>query len=393
MTRVSLRNDLSHLIPWTTWLALVNKTYTMIPALASELNGLIGADIYRPAISIILPFEPKMSLKSVLNQSLKGAVAQVERELESNYPAEIAELMMDKLAAIISNLNFGTHKKSVAIFVSPVFEKVLYLDIPVKEKVVVSGSFEIRDLVHNKKQLRQYLVLMLSAKQFGMFLGTSNTLKRIISNTPESVYAYINDVPEKVANFTDVSSRKEIVMDKFLLQVDNALDIILGAYRVPLFVLGTEKISGHFKSHTRHAKAVVGFVPGNYEKASTDEIMRVLKPNMEKWDAIIQKDLLNQLEDAADKKKLVFGMRDVWKEATNRQGRLLVVEKDYMRALQRGLHQPAIYMPAKRYNKFSNVKDAVDDIIQAVLESGGDVEFVDNDVLKMYQHIALVKYH
>ena len=48
----------------------------MIPALISELNGLIGVNVYRPAVSIILPFEPKMSLKSVLNQSLKGAVAE-----------------------------------------------------------------------------------------------------------------------------------------------------------------------------------------------------------------------------------------------------------------------------------------------------------------------------
>jgi len=82
----------------------------MIPALTPELDGLIGTNVYRPAISIILPFEPKMSSKSVLNQSLKGAVAEVERELESNYPADIAELMMDKLAAIIAKLNFGTHK-------------------------------------------------------------------------------------------------------------------------------------------------------------------------------------------------------------------------------------------------------------------------------------------
>jgi len=156
---------------------------------------------------------------------------------------------------------------------------VLYLDIPVKEKVAVAASFEIRDLVHNKKQLRQYLVLMLSAKQFGMFLGNSKPLKKIISNTPESVYAYVNEVPEKVANFTEVSARKEIVMDKFLHQVDNALDIILRAYRLPLFVMGTEKISGHFKSQMRHAKAVVGYVHGNYQKASSgivrDERFRI----------------------------------------------------------------------------------------------------------------------
>ena len=36
-------------------------------------------------------------------------------------------------------------------------------------------------------------------------------------------------------------------------------------------------------------------------------------------------------------------------------------------------------------------KDAVDNIIERVLENGGDVEFVDE--LKEYNHIALVEYY
>jgi hypothetical protein len=41
----------------------------------------------------------------------------------------------------------------------------------------------------------------------------------------------------------------------------------------------------------------------------------------------------------------------------------------------------------------SYIKDAVDDIIEKMLEYGGDVEFVDEGVLKDYDHIALIKYY
>ena len=99
------------------------------------------------------------------------------------------------------------------------------------------------------------------------------------------------------------------------------------------------------------------------------------------------------MEDAAGKKQLASGIRNVWREAMNHKGRLLVVEKDYMYAAQHGGSKNVIYMPSKPYSKFSHIKDAVDDVIEKVLEQGGDVEFVDKDVLKDYHHIALVQYY
>ena len=187
-----------------------------------EIREVMEAVHYRPAVSIIIPFEPKMSLKTELANSLKTAANKVEKELLENYPDELGMLVMQKLRAVIKDLNFNTHKKSIAIYVSPVFEKVLYLDIAVEEKIIVDESFEIRDLVYSKKQLHKYLVLLLSNKVSRIYLGNTETFVRLVSDTPESVYAYVNDVPERVANFSDKSERKEVMMDKFLLHVDNA---------------------------------------------------------------------------------------------------------------------------------------------------------------------------
>ena len=365
----------------------------MNPVVTPEIREVMEAVNYRPAVSIILPFEPKMSLKTELTHSLKTAADKVEQELLENYPDEMGMLVMQKLRAIITGLNINTHKKSIAIYVSPVFEKVLYLDIAVEEKIIVDESFEIRDLVYSKKQLHKYLVLLLSGKASRMYLGNSDTLVRIVSNTPESVYAYVNEVPERVANFSDMSERKEIVMDKFLHHIDNALDIILNAYHLPLFVLGTERIMGHFKKFTKHAGAVIKYVHGNYEEATVQELKEILEPHIADWKKVKEKDLLNQLEEAAGKKKLAVGMRDVWREAMSHKGRLLLVEKNYMYAALHGSSEEVIYKAVEPYNKFSYIKDAVDDVMEKVLENGGDVEFVDQDVLKDYHQIALVQYY
>jgi hypothetical protein len=278
-------------------------------------------------------------------------------------------LVMQKLRTIISDLNFNTHKKSIAIYVSPVFEKVLYLDITVEEKIIVDESFEIRDLVYSKKQLHKYLVLLLSNKVSRIYLGNTETFVRIVSDTPESVYADENDVPEGVANFSDKSERKERLMDKFLHHIDNALDIILNAYHLPLFVVGTERILGHFKKLSKHTGSVIEYVHGNYEDATLPQLKQVLEPHIKDWKLVRQKDLLNQLDEAESNKKLVVGMTDVWREAMIHKGRLLVVEKNYMFAAQHGSIDSVIFEATGSYNKFSYIKDAVDDVIEKVLEN------------------------
>jgi hypothetical protein len=365
----------------------------MNTSITPEIREVMEAIHYRPAISIVMPFEPKMRTKTELAYSLQMAVDKVEQQLVENYPDEIVMLVMQKLRALIKGLNFSTYKKSIAVYVSPVFEKLLYLDIAVEEKVIVDESFEIRDLVYCKKQMHKYLVLLLSGSEVRIFLGNADSFVRILSNTPGSVSACMNDVAESVANFSDLSARKEIMMHKLLHHIDNSLNIILHAYPLPLFVLGNERILGHFRKITKHKGSVTEFIEGNYENATIPEIARKLEPFIADWKKVIQKDLLNQLEEAAGKNKLAVGMREVWREAMRQKGRLLLVEKNYMYAAERGSTDEIIYKAIEPYNRFSYIKDAVDDVIEKVLENGGDVEFVDTDFLKDYHHIALLQYY
>jgi hypothetical protein len=365
----------------------------MNPSVTPEMREVIEALHYRPAVSIIMPFEPKISLQTEVTHSLKTAADKVELELLKNYPEDICVLVMQKLHALIKNLKFDQHKKSIAIYVSPVFEKVLYLDIAVEEKIIVDDSFEIRDLVYSKKQLNKYLVLLLSGKQSHIYLGDSSTLVRIDVDLPESIYAYVNDAPERVANFSDMTERKQITVHKFLYHIDSALDDILNTYHLPVFVLGAEQILGHFKKFTKHAEAVIAYVKGNYDEATFPQLEEILKPHITAWREVKQKELLNQLEDAAGKKKLAVGMSDVWREAFDHKGRLLVVEKNYRYAAQHGASEDVIEALAEPYNKFSFIRDAVDDVIETILQNGGDVEFVDENVLKDYQHIALIQFY
>ncbi len=78
--------------------------------------------------------------------------------------------------------------------------------------------------------------------------------------------------------------------------------------------------------------------------------------------------LLQQLDDARKAGKLSIGIKEVWNTATHRRGTLLLVEEDYP----------------------FNSEEVIDDIMEKVLKTGGDVEFVQPGMLAAWQHIVLI---
>ena len=132
--------------------------------LSEQFAEVLTATKYLPCVSIIMPFEPKMGLKKELDYKLKTAADKIEKELIANYPSEKATPVIKKIHKVLNELNYYTHKKSIAIFVSPLIDKVYYLDMVVEEKVIIDESFEIRDLIYSKKEIHKYLLAVLSSK-------------------------------------------------------------------------------------------------------------------------------------------------------------------------------------------------------------------------------------
>ncbi len=359
----------------------------------SEIREVIDAVHYRPAVSIIMPMIAHVNLTTELTRTLHLSVDKVKLELKKNFPEDNGKLVIQKLNEVIENLKIDTTKKSIAIFVSPVYSNVFFLDIDVEEKIVIDESFGIRDLLYSKKQLLKYLVVMASSKESHIFLCNSDTFfVRILANKAESVDGFVNDIAERVLNFSDISERKEIMMDKFLHHLDHELGNILKTYNLPVFLVGTDRILGHFRKLTKYEAAIVSYIHGNYEEASMNELKGILAAHIDILPQRKQNAILDQLEEAANRNKLAVGMKEVWKEASNQKGRVLVVEKNFKYTAEHGDKENVIHKVSETSGFTSYIRDTVDDVIEKVLEFGGDIEFVDDDLLKRYDRIALIQY-
>ncbi|HEY6978052.1 MAG TPA: hypothetical protein VH396_17250 [Chitinophagaceae bacterium] len=348
---------------------------------------------YLPAVSIVHPFEPMMSSKSELEFELKQAVEKVKSRLIEEYAVDKVWPVVLRLNGVIQNLNYNTQKKSVAIFVSPVTEQVYYLNIPVEERIVIDETFEIRDVIYSKKQNIEYLVLMLSGERSKMYVAKNSKFTLIKSNVPDNLVTDEINIDEKEKRLSDPGRGKEQFPDKFLHQMDEDLKLILDAYKLPVFAVGDENILERFKKITKNTEKLLGFIPGNYLDASEKEMNKIFQPYIQDWKMVKQQNILQEIGKAVDYERVSFGMQNVWEAANHKSCRLLVVEKDFVHPVQAGDKINKIFPEDIKGDNPFYIKDAVDNVIEKVLQSGGDVEFIENGMLKDYGRIALIQYY
>jgi hypothetical protein len=330
-----------------------------------------------------------MTSRDELHSRLKFAIKKTEMAVSKNYNDELANSVIRKLKNIIQNLNFSSFQKSIAIFISPLYEKVLYLDIEVNEKIIIDESFDIRDLIYAKKERQGCMAVVLSEKKTKVFICRDGKLVKIKSNTPDHV-AIFESEPE--GSFYDYPHPKEFLLNRFLKETDRDLTFLLNLYALPVFVLGTPKVLGHFRAITKNGKNIFGNIEGCYEESSEVELNAILQLHIGDWKKLKTKYLLRQLEITGKNSRVDTGIVDVWNCVLQHKARLLIVEKNFIAPwTKKNADEKKVIKPAGSYDNFSCIKDTVDDLVEKVLVDGGDVEFVDDGVLRDQGGIAVIE--
>jgi hypothetical protein len=317
-----------------------------------------------------------MTPRAELDARLRGALACAEKKLLMAHPAEMAMPIVRKMQQLVRGLNPSTHKVAVALFVSEEVSKVIYLDTEVEERVIVDQPFHVRDLAECKAGSRDFLVLLLSSKESKMYWSSGNGLKLIKSNSPQNVYAYLNEVPERSGNFSDPEERREVILNKFLHHMDLGLGAVLKMYPLPVFVVATDRVAGHFARLTHHSHRIAGYICKDGIDLSVENLKALLEPQLADWASMQSRLLLQQMEKAAQAGKLACGIHEVRKAARCHNSRMIILgdaEVDEKGA--------SVYSDGE-----------IDGLVEKVLESGGTVEKLSGSLMGPYGPVAVITY-
>jgi hypothetical protein len=343
-----------------------------------------------PCLTIILPTHRSSPDNRQDPVRLKNLISEAANRLLSEFSKREVEALLKRLEDLTSGIDFNRTLDGLALFVNQDFARASILPFEVKERIIIDETFATRDLVNALNHSMRYWVLVLSEKPTRLYEGTNDALEEI----KEKGFPMVHEGPGGEAPLPggfgiQKSAYRDEYFQKFLRNVDAALKTVLAEDDLPVILLGVDRHLAFFNELTAHKDSIIGTVTGSHDKTSPHELSKLVAPLLVKYMDDKRKDALAQLDKATSEKKIASTVRDVWALAHEGRGDLLLVEDDF--------HYPARLdesgkniIPADDPTATNVIDDAVDEIIEEVLNKKGKVVFLQSGQLSEHGRIALI---
>lgn len=356
----------------------------------TQENTLIGQHEY-PAISLLVPTHPEYPKFKLDKKHIQGLINQAEMQLTERFSKRRAGELTEKLKETVDTIDFGNLTQGIAIYVSPHQAKIVHLPFSVDEKVIVDDSFEVRDLLYSSQLHREYLLVLISKNSVRTAWGYGTALVPVrYKDMPENIKDVTNSHSLPGWDYLDTEAYDEKNMHNYLRFIDDVLSKATNGNDYPVIIMGDTKTLGLFKAGTGLGGKIIGYVDGNYEHATVKEIHAKINPILARLDKTAEDDALNVLYGSLSKGEYCAGLVEVWRAAMEGRGRLLLVEKGYQQTATLGDDAATLILGEDPVHAYRKIADAVDDVMETVLQKGGKVQFVQDGRLDAYERIALV---
>lgn len=351
-------------------------------------------------VSVIVPAHRTSPDRRSDELNTKTAIEKAGQLLKTKYSSDIALSLMNKLQVLFQQVDFDHNEDGLGFYVSSNVQFHISFPFPVEEKVVVGNSFEIRDVLYKVNYSDPYYALLLTEHGAQLFQGSWTELEVIKDKQFPIEYEeeYVYSPPSRSMSYAGYAHVKSFEKDKSELEMIryknffHRVDKMLNGYlvnNVPLIVLGAEKPLALFKNTSSHQKQFAGMIAGSYRYFNLKQLSDLISPVIFGYLQDKRAKLINEFIEKTGQHLATSGIQDIWSAAMEGKAFKLLVEKDYRCPGFLGENNYYLYLrPPQRPHMV--LTDAVDDLIEMVLEKEGRVFFVDNGLLKDYERIGLI---
>ncbi len=341
-----------------------------------------------PAVSITLPTHETFPDNRQDPILLKNLLSRAEKRLLEEFDGEQAADVLENLAKAAVSVDHGMNAEGLAIYANHHMFRVYKLPFPPGERVVIDKTFHTRDLIHTMNRSERYWLLVLSKRPTRLFQGS---LKNLTEYTEEPFPMEYSEESGKPLMSRGRGIRKSRIRDEYHLQffrdIRDSFEKIHSMDPLPLFIFGVEKFASVYATISN--VPVAGTMNGNFDKASEDELGRKAWLLVRKHLDEKRVETREKMRAAEDKGKLISTMEEIWTASREGRGEILLVEE--------GFHFPAVpsgsgggIAPAGDPDRPGVIDDAVDEVIEAVIEAGGSAVFFPDGALGTNRRIALI---
>lgn len=367
---------------------------------SKDVDNMLG-EKGKPCVSIIIPTKRFGHERQQNHELIEKAITRCQILVKhSSWQKEQIHQLQEKLDLLQERIEQIRLEEGLAIFISPDVFKIYCLPFPVTEKVMLGDSFELRDLIYLSQFLRPYYLIAVSKSRVRLLKGSGRDLHEVLNNdfprkyTEEYEYARPSIASSSSTALKSFEKDKSIVSDTRIRTFFRHADHVLSKYvnpQTPLFVAGVGEEVADFEKVTSHLRQIRGTIRGNYDVDAVHPLAETVWNKIKREVQVANRELILKLNDAVGRRLAVDGLINVWKAASEGQGRILLLEKDYeQRGYLKDGDKEHLFL-APPIGKHEVINDAVDDVIEIVKAKGGDVAILENGELAEFQHIALIQ--
>ena len=138
------------------------------------------------SLGLAIPFQPSMWDEKYIQSVWKNAIEIVKTKLKGRYSDGCTNTILTRLEGLFTKLNFNTHRKSLAVILTPAEEKVIYLSFPVKPVVFLGKSVSLLDLAANMQPEADFYYFVLNEGSVSLYDYNDKQLRKVYEQNNES---------------------------------------------------------------------------------------------------------------------------------------------------------------------------------------------------------------
>lgn len=343
-----------------------------------------------PCLSIILPTHRTAPQNKQDSIRLKNLLKEAERRLSDKFTSKEASLLIERLNSLAETIDHNHTLDGLAFFVNKNIAVKYDIPFSVKEQLVIDDTFATRNLVYTLNRSPKYWVLVLSEKPTRLFEGVRDNLVEVVNeNFPLYFQETTWDEPMRVGEITNSSAYEDEKMKQFFRKIDRNFKSLNSVEVMPLVITGVGRYISFFNEITENKQQIIAQLEGSYDKSSPHELSKLIWPLV--FEAIEKSkiNLLDELGRSINSNKYASGIQQCWRSANEKRCHTLIVEKDFHYPAQLDKDGLTLH-PVETPTQPGAINDAVDELIEMVIQNGGKAAFVENGSLSVHQKVAAI---
>lgn len=354
----------------------------------------------KTCISIILPLHNLTIDQKADKLHVDKMIQEVREQLRAKN-TEIAEHLVASVTALRQQIKFSRKDEGIGLYISEDLSFYSTFPFTVAENILIDESFRLKELLLKEQYAVPYNLLYIDEHRIRLFSGQLRELTEIRNGefpmTYEGSYEYQQVSHSSllpgymhVKSFESELNRNEkIKHESFIQQANDQLHKYFQNSEV-LLLCGVTKYTSAFLNRTSFGNRIIGVLNGTYNRYDENDFSKMVWPSI---DALVYERIIDEIgeynekigEGLAEK-----GIVPVWDAVLSGRGQTLLVERNYqVKGFLTNDSSWQLFLQAPR-RKHKVLQDAINDLIEMLLQKNGNVVFTEDGMLNQHQHIALI---